>query len=97
MDDSGVSSKPAPVVVGNVGAKYTEDAGVATTTVIESTSDSRILLCYMPVMVYIEPKHLIILLLLTQKWYLKYANQNILRTIRSGQTSMHNTTRIQQQ
>jgi len=52
MDDSGVSSKPAPVVVGNVGAKYTEDGGVATTTVIESTSDSRILLCYMPVMVY---------------------------------------------
>ena len=52
MDDSGVSSKPAPVVVGNVGAKYTEDGGVATTTVIESASDSRILLCYMPVMVY---------------------------------------------
>ena len=52
MDDSGVSSKPAPVVVGNVGAKFTEDGGVATTTVIESTSDSRILLCYMPVMVY---------------------------------------------
>ena len=52
MDDSGVSSKPAPVVVGNVGAKYTEDGGVATTTAIESTSDSRILLCYMPVMVY---------------------------------------------
>ena len=52
MDDSGVSSKPAPVVVGNVGAKFTEDGGVATTTVIEGTSDSRILLCYMPVMVY---------------------------------------------
>ena len=52
MDDSGVSSKPAPVVVGNVGVKSPEDRGVATTTVIESTSDSRILLCYMPVMVY---------------------------------------------
>ena len=47
-----VDSKPAPVVVGNVGVKSPEDRGVATTTVIESTSDSRILLCYMPVMVY---------------------------------------------
>ena len=52
MQGSRADSKPAPVVVGNVGAKYTEDGGVATTTVIESTSDSRILLCYMPVMVY---------------------------------------------
>ena len=52
MQGSRVDSKPAPVVVGNVGAKFTEDGGVATTTVIESTSDSRILLCYMPVMVY---------------------------------------------
>ena len=52
MQGSRVDSKPAPVVVGNVGVKSPEDRGVATTTVIESTSDSRILLCYMPVMVY---------------------------------------------
>ena len=52
MQGSRVDSKPAPVVVGNIGAKFTEDGGVATTTVIEGTSDSRILLCYMPVMVY---------------------------------------------
>lgn len=52
MQGSRVDSKPAPVVVGNVGAKFTEDGGVATTTVIAGTSDSRILLCYMPVMVY---------------------------------------------
>ena len=52
MQGSRADSKPAPVVVGNVGVKLPEDRGVATTTVIESTSDSRILLCYMPVMVY---------------------------------------------
>ena len=52
MQGSRADSKPAPVVVGNVGVKSPEDRGVATTTVIESTSDSRILLCYMPVMVY---------------------------------------------
>ena len=52
MQGSRADSKPAPVVVGNVGVKPPEDRGVATTTVIESTSDSRILLCYMPVMVY---------------------------------------------
>ena len=52
MQGSRVDSKPAPVVVGNVGVKSPEDRGMATTTVIESTSDSRILLCYMPVMVY---------------------------------------------
>ena len=52
MQGSRADSKPAPVVVGNVGVKTPEDRGVATTTVIESTSDSRILLCYMPVMVY---------------------------------------------
>jgi hypothetical protein len=52
LQGSRADSKPAPVVVGNVGVKPPEDRGVATTTVIESTSDSRILLCYMPVMVY---------------------------------------------
>ena len=52
MQGSRADSKPAPVVVGNVGVKPPEDRDVATTTVIESTSDSRILLCYMPVMVY---------------------------------------------